>query len=74
MSVSAQSRAGEARVRPTSILYRPKARILIMEFPRQGTYLYHGVSVGAYEMLKQCSAVRASFIGGRRHYSVVTTC
>ena len=75
MSVSAQTRTTGSRTgdRLTSIVYQPKSRILILEFPREGAYLYHNVPVGTYEMLKRSPVVRASFVGGRRHYSVVTT-
>ena len=75
MSVSARPRTTGSRTgdRLTSIVYQPKSRILILEFPREGAYLYHNVPVGTYEMLKHSPVVRASFVGGRRHYSVVTT-
>jgi hypothetical protein len=57
-----------------SVAYQPKSRILILEFPRDGAYLYHNVPVGTYEMLQHSPVVRASFVRGRRHhYSVVTT-
>jgi len=75
VSVSARPRTTGGRTgdRLTSIVYQPKSRILILEFPREGAYLYHNVPVGTYEMLKHSPVVRASFVGGRRHYSVVTT-
>lgn len=64
----------ESADRLTSIAYQPKSRLLILEFPREGAYLYHNVPVGAYEMLKHSPVLRASFVRGRRHrYSVVTT-
>lgn len=60
--------------RLASAVYQPKARLLILEFPREGAYLYHNVPVGAFEMLKRSPVVRASFVKGRSHrYSVVTT-
>lgn len=60
--------------RLTTIAYQPKSRLLILEFPREGAYLYHNVPVGAYEMLRHSPTVRASFVRGRHHrYSVVTT-
>ena len=74
MSINTQSRLVASKTRPdsTTIFYRPEAQIMIMEFPRQGAYLYHNVPVGAYEMLKQTPVVRASFLGGRRHrYSLI---
>ena len=74
MSVNAQARLGaeKAGQGATKIFYRPEARIMILEFPRQGAYLYHNVPVGAYEMLKQTPIVRASFLGGRRRrYSLI---
>jgi hypothetical protein len=65
--------AGDAD-RLRTIAYQPKSRLLILEFPREGAYLYHNVPVGTYEMLKHSPVVRASFVRGRRHrYSVVTT-
>jgi hypothetical protein len=76
MSVSTQPRttvSDEDRLR-TIAAYQPKSRLLILEFPRQGAYLYHNVPVGTYEMLTRSPIVRASFVRGRRHhYSVVTT-
>ena len=57
-----------------SVAYQPQSRILILEFPRDGAYLYHNVPVDTYEMLQHSPVVRASFVRGRRyHYSVVTT-
>jgi hypothetical protein len=76
MSLSKQSRTGgsEAEGCSCSVAYQPHSRILILEFPRDGAYLYHNVPVGAYEMLQHSPVVRASFIRDRRrHYSVVTT-
>jgi len=75
MSVNTQPRAaGSDADRLTTIAYQPKSRLLILEFPREGAYLYHNVPVGTYEMLKHSPIVRASFVRGRRHrYSVVTT-
>lgn len=75
MSVNAQpSAAGNGTDRLTTIAYQSKSRLLILEFPREGAYLYHNVPVGIYEMLRHSPVVRASFVGGRRHrYSVVTT-
>lgn len=74
MSVSTQPRTTSGTEdRLTSIVYQPKSRILILEFPREGAYLYHNVPVGTYEMLKRSPVVRASFVKGRsRRYSVVT--
>jgi hypothetical protein len=75
VSVSAQSKTkwSEAETCLCSVAYQAQSRILIMEFPRDGAYLYHNVPVGAYEMLKRSPAVRASFVKGRRHrYSVLT--
>jgi hypothetical protein len=61
--------------RPRTVAYQPKSRILILEFPREGAYLYHNVPVSAYERLKRSPCVHAAFVGGRRHrYSFVTTC
>ncbi len=75
MSVSTQSNAaGSGQDRLRTIAYQPKSRLLILEFPREGAYLYHNVPVGTYEMLRHSPVVRASFVRGRRHrYSVVTT-
>ena len=75
MSASTQpSTAGSDSDRLRTIAYQPKSRLLILEFPREGAYLYHNVPVGTYEMLKHSPVVRASFVRGRRHrYSVVTT-
>jgi hypothetical protein len=75
MSVNTQSgTAGKDADRLRTITYQPKSRLLILEFPREGAYLYHNVPVGTYEMLKHYPVVRASFVRGRRHrYSVVTT-
>jgi hypothetical protein len=57
-----------------SVAYQPKSKILILEFPRDGAYLYHNVPVSAYEKLSRSPVVRASFVKDRRHrYSVVTT-
>lgn len=77
MSVTANCRPGtcEAGDRPRTITYQPKSRILVIEFPREGAYLYHNVPVSAYEMLKHSPCVRAAFVGSRRHrYSFVTNC
>ena len=74
MSANTQSRLVASKTGPesTTIFYRPGAQIMIMEFPRQGAYLYHNVPVGAFEMLKQTPTVRASFVKGRGHrYSLV---
>jgi hypothetical protein len=76
MSVSTQPRTTTSGSgdRLTSIAYQPKSKLLILEFPREGAYLYHNVPVGTYEMLKHSPIVRASFVKGRgRRYSVVTT-
>jgi len=75
VSTSTQpSAAANDTDRLTTIAYQPKSRLLILEFPREGAYLYHNVPVGTYEMLKHSPVVRASFVRGRRHrYSVVTT-
>jgi hypothetical protein len=75
MSVNTQPRAtGSNEDRLRTIAYQPKYRLLILEFPREGAYLYHNVPVGTYEMLKHSPILRASFLGSRRHrYSVVTT-
>jgi hypothetical protein len=76
MSVNTQPRTtanDEDRLR-TIAAYQPKSRLLILEFPREGAYLYHNVPVGTYELLKHSPVVRASFVRDRRHrYSVVTT-
>ena len=65
---------GNDEDRLRTIAYQPKSRLLILEFPREGAYLYHNVPVGTYEMLKHSPVVRAAFVRGRRHrYSVVTT-
>jgi len=57
-----------------SVAYHPKSKILILEFPRDGAYLYHNVPVSAYEKLSRSPVVRASFVRGSRHrYSVVST-
>ena len=76
MSLNRQSKMKEGRVEGClcSVAYQPRSRILILEFPRDGAYLYHNVPVGTYEMLQHSPVVRASFVRGRRHhYSVVTT-
>jgi hypothetical protein len=75
MSVSTQSStASRGPDRLGTITYQPKSRLLILEFPREGAYLYHNVPVGTYEMLRHSPVVRASFLRDRRHrYSVVTT-
>ncbi len=77
MSVNTRCRTAECQAgeRPRTVAYQPRSRILILEFPREGAYLYHNVPVSAYEMLKHSPCVRAAFVGGRRHrYSFVTTC
>ena len=75
MSVNTQPKTtGSDEDRLRTIAYQPKSRLLILEFPREGAYLYHTVPVGTYEMLKHSPVLRASFVRGRRHrYSVVTT-
>ena len=76
MSVSTQAKAArsESEDRLTTIAYQPKSRLLILEFPREGAYLYHNVPVSAYEKLSRSPVVRASFVRGSRHrYSVVST-
>ena len=75
MSVNTQPKTtGSDEDRLRTIAYQPKSRLLILEFPREGAYLYHNVPVGTYEMLKHSPVLRASFVRGRRHrYSVVTT-
>lgn len=74
MSVSTQPSVGNKSDRFRTISYQPKSRLLILEFPREGAYLYHNVPVGTYEMLRHSPLVRASFLRGRHHrYSVVTT-
>lgn len=76
MSLSKQSstKGSDAEGCLCSVAYQPLSRILILEFPRDGAYLYHNVPVGTYEMLQHSPVVRASFVRGRRHhYSVVTT-
>jgi|GEM_PF-1495158 len=77
MSLSAELKpmVGERGTRPRTIAYQPESRVLIVEFPREGAYLFHNVPVSAYERLKHAPCVRAAFIGGRRHrFSFVTTC
>ncbi len=72
-SVQSRTKWSEAETCLCSVAYQPKSRILILEFPRDGAYLYHNVPVGAYEMLRRSPAVRASFVrGGRHRYSVLT--
>lgn len=76
MSLSRQSRTRERQAEGCvcSVAYQPKSRILILEFPRDGAYLYHNVPVSAFDKLNRSPVVRASFVKGlRRHYSVVTT-
>lgn len=74
MNTTTHSAKSESADRLTSIAYQPKSRLLILEFPREGAYLYHNVPIGTYEMLKHSPVLRASFVRGRRHrYSVVTT-
>ena len=75
MSVNTHPKTTESDPdRLRTITYQPKSRLLILDFPREGAYLYHNVPVGAYEMLWHSPIVRASFVRGRRHrYSVVTT-
>ena len=47
---------------------------MILEFPRDGAYLYHDVPVGAFDKLSRSPVVRASFVKDRRHrYSMITT-
>ena len=75
MSVSVQSKtkwSGTETCR-CSVAYQAASGILIMEYPRDGAYLYHNVPVGAFDKLSRSPVVRASFVKGRRHrYSVVT--
>jgi hypothetical protein len=76
MSLSRQSRTEASGTEGClcSVAYQPRSRILILEFPRDGAYLYHNVPVGTYEMLQHSPVVCASFVKGRRHsYSIVTT-
>jgi hypothetical protein len=71
--VQSKTKSSEATACLCSVAYQPRSRILILEFPRDGAYLYHNVPVGVYETLRRSPAVRASFIHGRRHhYSVVS--
>jgi hypothetical protein len=76
MSVSVQSKtkwSGTETCR-CSVAYQAASGILIMEYPRDGAYLYHNVPVGTFEMLKHSPVVHAAFVRGRRRrYSVVTT-
>jgi len=65
---------GEPGTRPTAVFYRPQARLLIMEFPRRGAYIYHGVTARTYDVLK--ASARARFRFGQdagHHYSIVET-
>ncbi|MBN2465549.1 KTSC domain-containing protein [candidate division WOR-3 bacterium] len=76
MSVSVQSKTKRSETENCrcSIAYQASSGILIVEYPRDGAYLYHNVPVGVFERLKRSPGVRASFVRGRRHrYSVVTT-
>ena len=68
-----KTRVSAAEACICSVAYQPKSQILILEFPRDGAYLYHNVPVGAFDKLSRSPVVRASFVKGRRHrYSVVT--
>lgn len=74
MSLSAQSgtTAHGAGLRPTSMFYQPKARMLVMEFPKHGTYIYQGVTARAYDRLKCSLNTQVHFVKNEdRHFCVV---
>jgi hypothetical protein len=74
MSLNAQSRtaAHETGLRPTSMFYQPRARMLVMEFPRRGTYIYQGVTARAYDRLKCSMHTQVRFVRDEdRHFCVV---
>ena len=74
MSLSMQSRtaAHGTTLRPTSMFYQPKARMLVMEFPKRGTYIYQGVTARAYDRLKCSMNTQVRFVEKEdRHFCVV---
>ncbi len=74
MSLSAQASAAAhgTELRPTSMFYQPKARMLVMEFPQRGTYIYQGVSARVYDRLKCSMHTQVRFVQNQdRHFCVV---
>jgi hypothetical protein len=56
------------------MFYQPKARILVMEFPRRGAYIYQDVTARAYDLLKRSLPTQVRFIrDDDRHFCVVET-
>ena len=55
-----------------TMLYQPRNRVLVVDFPHQGPYLYHDVPAGVYAALKQSPEFHARFVEDhRRHFSIV---
>ncbi len=74
MNLNAQTRkAAHGRgLRPTAVFYRPKARMLVMEFPQRGAYIYQDVTAHAYSLLKRSLQMRFRFVrDDDRHFCVV---
>jgi hypothetical protein len=74
MNLSALSKtaAHGTGLRPTSMFYQPKSRMLVMEFPRRGAYLYQDVTARAYDRLKQALRTQVRFVrDDDRHFCVV---
>jgi hypothetical protein len=74
VSLNAQSGAAAhgTGLRPTSMFYQPKARMLVMEFPNRGTYIYQGVTARAYDRLKCSMNTHVRFVEKEdRHFCVV---
>jgi hypothetical protein len=54
------------------MFYQPKARMLVMEFPKHGTYIYQGVTARAYDRLKCSLNTQVHFVKNEdRHFCVV---
>jgi KTSC domain len=71
-AVRTAASALEDRRSRVTMLYQPKNRVLVVDFPNQGTYLYHDVPARAYATLKRSTVVHARFVEDRRrHYSIV---
>jgi len=59
-------------LRPRNMFYQPKARMLVMEFPWRGAYLYQGVTARAYDQLKRSLRTQVRFVrDDARHFCVV---
>ena len=74
MSLSAESatRAHMTGLRPTSMFYQPQTRMLVMEFPRRGAYLCHGVTARTYDRLKHSLRTQVRFVrDDDRHFCLV---